>query len=209
MVLDAKALTWAAKNDIDTAKLKKAKVPIYGKWYFPEIPPNVALVNLETGEQQVFPERMIAGEVIYVPTAELQRAGLVPADFAAMDVAAAPVVTGEPTTRAMRAVPPEPLIAMARPPDLPRETAMLAVDADQALAVEEEPDLSGIHMPSASVAPFVLGIGFCLVFLGLITNVIILITGLLWMVAGAIVWIRIGVLEHRAAHAHVEAEQLP
>ena len=50
MVLDAKALTWAAKNDIDTAKLKKAKVPIYGKWYFPEIPPHVALVNLETGE---------------------------------------------------------------------------------------------------------------------------------------------------------------
>ena len=67
MVLDAKALTWAAKNDIDTAKLKKAKIPIYGKWYFPEIPPNVALVNLETGEQESFSERMIAGEVIFVP----------------------------------------------------------------------------------------------------------------------------------------------
>ena len=72
MVLDAKALTWAAKNDIDTAKLKKAKVPIYGKWYFPEIPAGVPLVNLETGEQQVFPERMVAGEVIYVPAADLQ-----------------------------------------------------------------------------------------------------------------------------------------
>ena len=63
MVLDAKALTWAAKNNIDTAKLKAAKVPIYGKWYFPEIPPGIPLVNLETGEQQVFPERMIAGEL--------------------------------------------------------------------------------------------------------------------------------------------------
>src|SRR5437763_14505727 len=81
MVLDAKALTWAAKNDIDTAKLKKAKVPIYGKWYFPEIPPNVPLVNLETGEQEVFPERMVAGEVIYVPSADLIVAGLAPAGF--------------------------------------------------------------------------------------------------------------------------------
>jgi len=61
MVLDAKALTWAAKHEIDTPKLKKARVPIYGKWYFPEIPANVALTNLETGEQEVFPERMIAG----------------------------------------------------------------------------------------------------------------------------------------------------
>jgi hypothetical protein len=206
MVLDAKALTWAAKHDIDTAKLKKAKVPIYGKWYFPEIPPNVGLINLETGEQQVFPERMIAGEVIFVPAAELQRAGLLPDDFGEVAVPA-PLAPGEPTTHAMRAVPPEPLIAMARPPDLPRETAMFAVDPDQALAAEEEPDLSGIHIPRASVAPFVLGIGFCLVFLGLITNLIILITGLLWMVAGAIVWIRIGILEYRAAHPQAEAEQ--
>jgi hypothetical protein len=206
MVLDAKALTWAAKQEIDTAKLKKAKVPIYGKWYFPEIPPNVALINLETGEQQVFPERMIAGEVIFVPAAELQRAGLLPADFGGVDVGAPPI-PAEPTTRAIRAVPPEPLIAMARPPDLPRETAMLAVDADQALVAEEEPDLSGIHIPRASVAPFVLGIGFCLVLLGLITNVIILIAGLLWMVVGAIVWVRIGILEHRAAHPQPELEQ--
>ena len=65
MVLDAKALTWAAKNNIDTAKLKAARVPIYGKWYFPEIPPAVPLVNLESGEQEVFSERMVAGEVIY------------------------------------------------------------------------------------------------------------------------------------------------
>src|ERR1700730_10003183 len=92
MVLDAKALTWAGKHDIDTAKLKKAKVPIYGKWYFPEIPPGVPLVNLETGEQQVFPEHMVAGEVIFVPAAELLRAGLVTTEFPIKD-APTPTVT--------------------------------------------------------------------------------------------------------------------
>src|SRR5258708_88850 len=110
MVLDAKALTWAAKNDIDTAKLKKAKVPIYGKWYFPEIPPGIPLVTLETGEQQVFPERMVAGEVIYVPAADLQRVGLTPQDFTIMDVSEA----AAPARRALQAIAPEPLLAMAR-----------------------------------------------------------------------------------------------
>src|ERR1700720_3859022 len=86
MVLDAKALTWAAKNNIDTAKLKAARVPIYGKWYFPEIPPGVALLNLESGEQQVFPERMVAGEVIYVSAAELVRAKLAPEGFSVMQM---------------------------------------------------------------------------------------------------------------------------
>src|SRR5215211_1954428 len=109
MVLDAKALTWAAKNDIDTAKLKKAKVPIFGKWYFPEIPPGVALVNLETGEQEIFPERMVAGEVIYVPAADLLRAGLVPEGFAVRDVST-DVSVG--TGRALRTIAPEPLLAM-------------------------------------------------------------------------------------------------
>jgi hypothetical protein len=63
-------------------------------------------------------------------------------------------------------------------------------------------------MPSPSIAPFVLGIGFCLAFLGLITNLIILVAGLLWMLAGSIVWIRIGQLE-KAAHEHAEAEPAP
>src|SRR5215469_17673401 len=123
MVLDAKALTWAAKNEIDTPKLKKARVPIYGKWYFPEIPPNVALVNLETGEQETFPERMIAGEVIFVPAAELVRAGLAPADFVPVEVRPS-VVLVEAEGRALRTVPPEPLFAMARPPGLPHEVAI-------------------------------------------------------------------------------------
>jgi hypothetical protein len=207
MVLDAKALTWAAKNEIDTPKLKKAKVPIYGKWYFPEIPPDVALTNLETGEQEIFAERMIAGEVIYVPSADLVRTGLAPAGFAVIDVAPPPSL--EPPTRAIRAISPEPLVAMARPPGLPRETTMVAVEGEEALETEPQPDLSGIHMPRPSIAPFVFGLGFCLVFVGLITNVIILAVGLLWMLAGAIVWIRIGILEERAAHPHTEPEAAP
>ena len=57
-------------------------------------------------------------------------------------------------------------------------------------------------MPSASIAPLVLGVGFCIAFLGLITNVLILVVGLVWMLAGAIVWIRIGLMEQAHA-AHV------
>ena len=205
MVLDAKALTWAAKNDIDTPKLKKARVPIYGKWYFPEIPPNVMLVNLETGEQEVFPKRMVAGEVIFVPAAELVRAGLAPAGFA---VTEAPSPTLEPTTRAMRAVAPEPLVAMARPPGLPSSEPVIELDGEQPLVEDDPAALAGIHMPAPSIAPFVLGLGFCLVFLGLITNVVILVVGLLWMLAGAIAWIRIGILEAQAAHGHVESHEV-
>jgi hypothetical protein len=207
MVLDAKALTWAAKHEIDTPKLKKAKVPIYGKWYFPEIPPNVALTNLETGEQEVFPQRMIAGEVIYVPSADLQRAGLAPADFVVMDVA--PPSLAEGATRDIRAVPPEPLVAMARPPGIPLGTTMVLAETDEGFPAEAEPDLSGIHMPRSSIAPFVLGIGFCLAFVGLVTNVIILVAGLLWMLAGAIAWIRIGHLDEVEAHPHTEPESAP
>lgn len=206
MVLDAKALTWAARNNIDTAKLKAARVPIYGKWYFPEIPPGVTLVNLETGKQEIFPERMIAGEVIYVPAADLQRAGLAPEGFAVMQVN-----TGPPTTaRSLARVAPEPLVAMARPVGLPRERPELELNGEQALVPAEPDALAGIHMPSASVAPFVLGLGFCIVVLGLITNVVILVVGLLWMVAGAMAWIRVGLLEARASAAHrPEAEHHP
>jgi hypothetical protein len=198
MVLDAKALTWAAKNNIDTAKLKAAKVPIYGKWYFPEIPPRVTLINLETGEQQVFPERMVAGEVIFVPAADLQRAGLLPEGFSIKQ----PPPPAEGTSRAIRAVAPEPLLAMARPVGLPRPTPQYEVDGDQAVAQPDPREAAGIHMPSPSIAPFVLGLGFCIVFLGLITNLVIVVVGLLWMLAGAIVWIRIGLLELHSAEAH-------
>ena len=204
MVLDAKALTWAGKNDIDTAKLKKAKVPIYGKWYFPEIPADVPLVNLETGEQQVFKERMIAGEVIYVPVAELQQAGLVPADFAMAES----IVPVAPPERALRTIAPEPLLAMARPPDFDDGSRVIveAVDS-QAMLLGPEESMAGIHMPSASISPFVLAVGFCIAMLGLVTNVVIVLVGLLWMAVGSIGWIRIGLLELRAAEAHGLADE--
>jgi hypothetical protein len=201
VVLDAKALTWAARNNIDTAKLKAAKVPIYGKWYFPEIPADVPLVNLETGEQAVFPARMVAGEVIFVPLDDLRRASLLPADFAVAEPIQTELEERE-AVRALATVAPEPLLAMARPVGLARVTPAHELDGGQALVTQDVAELAGIHMPSPSVAPFVLGLGFCLVFLGLITNVVILVVGLLWMLAGAITWIRVGVLEWRAASAH-------
>jgi hypothetical protein len=198
MVLDAKALTWAAQNDIDTAKLKKANVPIYGKWYFPEIPPHVALVNLETGAQQIFTERMVAGEVIYVPAAELRAAGLAPEGFAAID--AAPVA--ERQTQALQTVAPEPLLAMARPPGFAAQpAAVVPVEAQQPLGEIDLAELAGVHMPRASIAPFVMGVGFCIAMLGLITHWIFLVVGLVWLLVGAIVWIRIGLLEQADADA--------
>jgi hypothetical protein len=198
MVLDAKALTWAAQHNIDTAKLKAAKVPIYGKWYFPEIPPGVPLVNLETGVQEVFAEAMVAGEVIYVPAADVVRAGLGPEGFSIMDLP--PVAEGP--TRALRTLAPEPLLAMSRPPGYGPGTDLEPVAASQPPAARDETVLAGIHLPSSSISPFVLGIGFCIVALGAITNPIILVVGLLWMLAGAVAWIRIGLQESRATAAH-------
>jgi hypothetical protein len=201
MVLDAKALTWAAKNDIDTPKLKKARVPIYGKWYFPEIPEGVALVNLETGEQQIFPERMVAGEVIYVPAVDLARAGLAPEGFAVLEV---PRTTESVAAGPLVVVAPEPLLAMARPPGLTFGTRMELVPVKEqvTLVSEDTSELAGIHMPRASIAPFTLGVGFSLALLGAITHPIILVVGLVWMLAGAVAWIRVGLLEARAAAAH-------
>jgi hypothetical protein len=203
MVLDAKALTWAAQNNIDTAKLKAAKIPIYGKWYFPEIPPDVALINLETGERQVFPERMFAGEVIFAPEADLRRANLLPEDFPVEPEPA-------PAQRALaesRTLAPEPLLAVARPIGMERRTtqALVPIDADDDEQADDPAVIAGIHMPLASIAPLVLGVGFCIAFLGLIMSPIIVAVGLLWMLVGAIGWIRIGQLELGAGHSQ-EAE---
>jgi hypothetical protein len=206
MVLDAKALTWAAKHDIDTAKLKKARVPIYGKWYFPEIPPGVAMVNLETGEQEIFRELMVVGEVIFVPSAELQRAGLAPEGFSIMPL---PPPGPGAEGRALRRVAPEPLLAMARPPGMGYGGPSLAVEPQQSLVEEDPAALAGVHMPSPSIAPFVLGVGFCIALLGAITHPIILVAGLLWMLAGSIGWIRIGLQEARAAAAHAGNAEEP
>jgi len=197
MVLDAKALTWAARNNIDTAKLKAAKVPIYGKWYFPEIPPGVPLINLETGDREVFHTRMLAGELIFAPEGDLRRGGLLPADFPEP-----PAPATEATGGALHELPPEPLLAMTRPVGLPRETTTALVPVEEHLPlVEDDPTaLEGLHLPRPSIAPFVLGVGFCIVLLGVITNVLIAAVGLVWMLIGAIGWIRIGLLEDMASH---------
>src|SRR5579863_366641 len=105
---------------------------------------------------------MIAGQVIYVPVADLLAAGLAPAGFTPMAAPGAEGVAAvEPGTRAIRAVSPEPLIAMVRPPGLPHESTALVM-AEPEPSEELPTELAGIHMPSASVAPFVLAIGFCL-----------------------------------------------
>jgi hypothetical protein len=193
MVLDAKALTWAAQNNIDTAKLKAAKIPIYGKWYFPEIPADVALVNLETGERQTFSERMLAGEVIFAPEADLRSASLLPEDFPPEPE----TPPDEHALAASRTLAPEPLLAVARPIGLERPTTTAIVPvSEEDEHVEDDPSaIAGIHMPLASIAPLVLGLGFCIALAGLISSPIIVVVGLLWMLVGAIGWIRIGQLE--------------
>ena len=191
MVLDAKALTWAAANNIDTAKLKAAKIPIYGKWYYPQIPAGLALVNLETGERETFTELMMAGEVIYAPERELRRAGLLPESFEPEPEPPAAQAL------AQRALAPEPLLAVARPMGVEHpHTEPPRVDHAEDEEEEDDPSVvAGIHMPLASISPLVLGVGFCIAFIGLITSVAIVVVGLLWMLAGAIGWIRIGQLE--------------
>ena len=78
MVLDSKQMEWASREGLDTAALKRAKVPIYGKWYFPDLPDNVPLVTLSTGEVESFPAGYRAGAVLYVKEEDLKRAGLGP-----------------------------------------------------------------------------------------------------------------------------------
>ena len=78
MVLDVKQMEWAAQQGLDTATLKKARIRVYGKWYFPDIPANVPLVNLSNGEEESFAEGFRAGQVLFVERAALQRAGLGP-----------------------------------------------------------------------------------------------------------------------------------
>ncbi len=78
MVLDVKFMQWAGTQALDTAKLKAAKVPIFGKWYFPDLPGGVPLVNLRTGELRTFQTGMLAGETLWAAESELRRAGFWP-----------------------------------------------------------------------------------------------------------------------------------
>ena len=199
MVLDVKAMTWAASHGIDTAKLKAAKVPIYGKWYFPELPANVNLVNLATGERARYPLPMLAGEVLWVAERDLKRAGLSPL----ADEPAEPDLDHPLSPHAI-ADAPEPMFAMARPPvpvrhePVPFETLPAVVRPLPPM--EHDPaEAAGIHLPLASISPLVLGVGVSLALVGVITHPLMLLVGLIWTLIGAVGWIRIGLLESRAA----------
>lgn len=122
MVLDSKQMDWASREGLDTAALKRAKVPIFGKWYFPDLPDNVPLVNLSTGEVESFPPGYRAGAVLYVKEEDLKRAGLGPYKAAAparppaaeapaaepVSVAAAPAAPARPVTAPAPAPAPAP-----------------------------------------------------------------------------------------------------
>src|SRR5260370_40080148 len=99
---------------------------------------------------------MGAGEVICVAGGDRWRVGNAPEGFAIVDVSEA---VG-PASRALQAIAPEPLLAMARPVGLPRSTAIMAVDGQQALAQADAADLAGIHLPSPSIPPLGPGVGF-------------------------------------------------
>lgn len=130
MVLDSKQMDWASREGLDTPALKKAKVPIFGKWYFPDLPANVPLVNLSTGEVETFPAGYRAGAVLYVKEDDLKRAGLgpykaaaapapAPAPAASPPAAAEPVAVGAATAAPARpaaATAPAPAPVAAPPP---------------------------------------------------------------------------------------------
>ena len=113
MVLDSKQMDWASREGLDTAALKRAKVPIFGKWYFPDLPDNVPLVNLSTGEVESFPAGYRAGAVLYVKEEDLKRAGLGP--YKAVGSGARPGCAGTPAAEAPAAEP----VAVAAAPAAP------------------------------------------------------------------------------------------
>src|SRR5581483_8467031 len=108
VVLDVKFMEWAASQALDTAKLKAAKVPIFGKWYFPEIPAGVPLVNLRTGEVRTFERPMLAGEILWAPEAELRRAGFWPPKSPEELAAAKAAAPARPTAGGVRPEQPTP-----------------------------------------------------------------------------------------------------
>jgi cytochrome c oxidase subunit 4 len=121
MVLDSKQMDWASREGLDTAALKRAKVPIFGKWYFPDLPANEPLLNLSTGEIETFPAGYRAGAVLYVKDADLKRAGIGPYKRAAAPApAAASAPAAAPAAVAVAAAPAAPARpAPARPAPAP------------------------------------------------------------------------------------------
>src|SRR3954462_8528249 len=120
MVLDSKQMDWASREGLDTAVLKRAKVPIFGKWYFPDLPANEPLYNLSTGQIETFPPGYRAGAVLYVRAADLKRAGLGPYKAVAPAPVAAPAAAPAPEA-------PAPVAGAAAPPAAPRPAPAPAV----------------------------------------------------------------------------------
>lgn len=174
MVLDAKAMEWAAANGIDTAKLKAAKIPIYGKWYFPEIPAGVPLVNLKTGEVASFGSGLRAGEILFVARADLRRAKLGPyAEGAVAEPEAAP--REQAATVGPSPAPTVPLVGR--------------------LATYDDPLPPGedIHLPGPSIFPLVLGLGLALAMVGAVAGplevrALVVLLGLVYLAAGGFGW---------------------
>lgn len=116
MVLDAKVMEWATQQGLDTAALKQAKIPIYGKWYFPDLPANTPLVNMRTGQVETFPPGYRAGAILYVKEEDLKRAGLGP--YKPVSPPPPPPATAEPAPVAAAApvaVAPAPAAPAPRP----------------------------------------------------------------------------------------------
>lgn len=173
MVLDAKAMEWANENGIDTAKLRAAKLPIYGKWYFPDIPANVPMINLRTGEIQSFSGGLRAGEILYVTRADLRRARLGP--YASLAEAAPPVVT-------------------AAAPAALDAASEVAADATSRVEAAEPGEPLDFHLPGPSIYPLVLALGLSIALLGLVAGpfelrVIVTLLGLVYLLAGAFGWV--------------------
>ena len=182
MVLDVKAMSWASENGIDTATLKRHKIPIYGKWYFPDLPAGVPLVNLENGHLQTFRTPMRGGEILYVLRDDLRRARLGP--YASWTEPSATTTAAEGAAAAVAAE---------------------AAEREPARRVEVIPP--GIHMPSPSIYPLVVGVGMAITLLGLVAGeipvrIMVTLLGLLWAVVGGVGW---AVQGQRDRDAHAEA----
>src|SRR4051794_6546723 len=146
MVLDSKQMDWASREGLDTAALKRAKVPIFGKWYFPDLPANEPLLNLSTGEIETFPAGYRAGAVLYVKDADLKRAGIGPYKAApAPAPAAAPAAASAeaPAAVAVAAAPAAP--ARAAPAPAPVAAAHAAPAVAHAPA---HPSPAAAHAPA-------------------------------------------------------------
>jgi len=155
MVLDVKVMEWATQHGLDTAALKKAKIPIYGKWYFPDLPANTPLVNMRTGEVERFPAGYRAGAILYVREDDLKQAGLGP--YKAAPAPAAPPASAEDTPVPAPARLATPTASPARPAPAQAAPRPAAPTAPSVATAAPSPGASGHatagHGPSSGHGP--------------------------------------------------------